>query len=133
MEQLTLFENEATDEQLKFHGHYCSDDWSVKTKTVNGDPNIVDSIVFILTKAELKSICFRAVKIKEPRIYGYEVFFEDDGVKKKIFVRFGNYTTKKRWSVFEYIDLYFDTEASWYARNKKTDRSPANQSKTNIR
>lgn len=132
MEQLSIFESETTDEQLEFYGHYCNKDWSVKTKTVNGEPNIVDSIVFNLAKDELKSICFRAVKVNAPRIYGYEVFFEDDGVKKKIFVRFGNFTTKKKWSVFEYIDLYFDTEVSWYARNKKRLIAPQQISQKNI-
>ena len=113
-QQLSIFENETTNEQLEFYGNYCNDDWSVRTKTVNREPNIVDSIIFELTKSELEAICRRAVKINVPRIYGYEVFFEDGGVKKKIFVRFGNHTAKKKWSVFEYIDLYFDVEVSWY-------------------
>lgn len=120
-QQLSIFENEnaTAGERLEFYGSFRNDDWSAKTGIVNGAADIVDNIDFNLTKAELKSICFRAVKINVPRIYGYEVFFEDDGVKKKIFVRFGNFTTKKKWSVFEYIDLYFDVEVSWYARKQK--------------
>lgn len=107
MEQLSLFaESLPSSKQFKFSGNYCNADWSCKTKTKNGIKNIVDRIDFNLTKVELKTICRKAVKI-EVRNYGYSVFFEDDG-KKKLFVRFDNFTTSRRRTVFEHIDLYFE-------------------------
>jgi cytochrome c biogenesis protein ResB len=107
IEQLSLMDSE-NDTELIFWGNYCNDDWSTKTKNTGQSADIVDGIQLKLTKAELKSICRRAVRVNAPIQYGYEVFFEDDGVKKEIFVRFINFTTRNRQSVFEHIDLYFD-------------------------
>lgn len=109
-EQLSLFDSKSITDRVSFYGYYCNDDWSTRVHTVDGVPGIVDGIRFELTKLELKVICRGAVKVAAPMQYGYEVFFEDDGIKKEIFVRFTNFTTSKKRTVFEHIDLYFDEE-----------------------
>ncbi len=102
MEQISLFdESEA---QVNFHGHYCNDDWTMKTNS----KNIVDTICFRLTKKELKEICRKAVDISKQGPYTYQVNFIDHGCKKAIDVRFVNYTVSTKRTVFEHIDLYFD-------------------------
>lgn len=70
--------------------------------------DIVEWFHVTLTKKELKNICRQAVLISRDGSYGYSVYFEDAGIKKEIFVRFINNTTKANRSVFEHIDLYFD-------------------------
>lgn len=111
-QQLSLFENEfeAINERLEFYGHYCNDDWSVKTDTVDGVPDIVDWEFIALTKNELVSICNKAKSAKKAGPYSYKVRFMQDGVKKELFVRFGNYSAREKWSVLEFIELYFDVE-----------------------
>lgn len=111
-EQINLFDTD-NDSKVSFYVYYRNKDWSLKTKMIDGAPNVVSWYEKELTKSELKEICRCAVKIGRPGIYGYEVYYEDAGVKKEIFVRFLNYTTSRRRSVFEHIDLYFNEVVSW--------------------
>ena len=64
-----------------------------------------------MTKNELISICNEAKSAKKVGPYSYEVRFVQDGVKKELFVRFGNYSVREKWSVLEFIELYFEVEA----------------------
>lgn len=122
MEQLSLFKPTIANGTFKFYGNYCNDDWSCRTKTVDGVEDIVDSIIFVLTKKELLDVCSKAVSVNR-RNYGYTVLFEDGDIKKELFVRFTNQTTKKKWTVFDFVENYWDEE------QKKTDHRQANQSK----
>lgn len=111
-EQINLFDTD-NDSKVSFYVYYRNKDWSIKTRTVDGISGILDWFEIELTKSELKEVCRKAIKIGKPSIFGYEVFFEDDEGKKEIFVRFLNYTTRRRRTVFEHIDLYFNEVVSW--------------------
>ena len=107
MEQLSLFEDESSAERLDFWSYYCNDDWSVKTKTVAGIPGIVGTEILELTKKELIEICKKAESANKYGPYGYQVFYIEDGVKRELFVRFSNFKSRSKWSVIEFINLYF--------------------------
>lgn len=109
-EQLSLFE--PTDKKIRFSGAYRNDDWSIKTKIVGACKDIVDSFEENLTAHELKKLCDKSVKVERFN-YGYEIFYEENGFKKSLTVRFDNYTSSKRRSVYEHIDLYFE-ESDFY-------------------
>ncbi|MGM0183461.1 hypothetical protein IGK74_002426 [Enterococcus sp. AZ150] len=113
IDQLSLFE--STDKRIKFFGNYCNDDWTIKTKTVGKYKNIVDGFEAILTAEELKELCDKSVKV-ELFNYGYEIFYEENGFKKSLAIRFDNYTSSKRRTVYEHIDLYFE-ESDFYIVN----------------
>ncbi|WP_438843573.1 PcfU [Enterococcus sp. AZ029] len=104
-EQINLFKTD-NDKRYQFQGYYCNDDWSVRTATVNGVSDIVQSFSIELSKDELKNICRGAIKIIRIR-YGYSIRFLKNNVKKELFVRFDNYTTSKKRNVYEHINLYF--------------------------
>lgn len=106
-EQLSFFDDTSIG-CVSFHGYYCNDDWTTKTKRVDEVTDIVEWFHVTLTKTELKNICRQAVLISKDGPYGYSVYFVDDGIKKEIFVRFNNFTTSNHLSVFEHIDLFFD-------------------------
>ena len=106
-QQLSLFDNESSDETIDFWSYYCNDDWSVKTQTVGGVPGIVVYDVLKLTKKEIIEICQKAESSKKYGPYGYQVFYIEDGVKREIFVRFMNFKARKKLSVIEFINLYF--------------------------
>lgn len=108
MEQLSFFDEESSIEKVEFLSYYCNEDWSVKTETIEGFSNIVVYDILKLTKAELIEICRKAESSKKSGPYGYKVFYIEDGVKRKIFVRFHNYKAKVKWGVIEFINLYFD-------------------------
>ena len=109
-EQLSLFE--STDKKIKFFGNYCNDDWSIKTKTVGTCKDIVDLFEENLTARELKKLCDKSVKVERFN-YGYEIFYEENGFKKSLTIRFDNYTSSKMRTVYEHIDLYFE-ESDFY-------------------
>jgi len=119
-EQISLFESDS-DFKVPFYVYLCNDDWSLKTKMIDGVPNIIEWYETELNKSELKEICRCAVKIGRPGIYGYDVFFEDDEGKKNIFVRFLNFTTSKKRTVFEHIDLYFDEVVRWRKESEASE------------
>ena len=104
-EQINLLELD-NDKLWQLYGHYCNDDWSAKTETVNGVTDIVLGFSVKLTKNELKKICRDASEISRIK-NGYSVRFLTNNVKKELFVRFDNYTTSKKRDVFEHINLYF--------------------------
>lgn len=106
-EQLSFFDDTSIG-CVSFHGYYCNDDWTTKTKRVDEVTDIVEWFHVTLTKTELKNICRQAVLISRDGPYGYSVYFEEAGIKKEIFVRLVNFTTSNHLSVFEHIDLYFD-------------------------
>lgn len=105
IDQLSLFE--PTDKKIRFSGAYRNDDWSIKTKTVGKYKNIVDEFEAILTAEELKKLCDKSVKV-ELFNYGYEIFYEENGFKKSLTIRFDSYKSSKKRSVYEHIDLYFE-------------------------
>ena len=104
-EQISLFDSD-NDKRWQFYGHYCNDNWSAKTETVNGVADIVLAFSVKLTKNELKKICREAIEISRSK-YGYFVRFFTNNVKKELFVRFDNYNTSKKRDIFEHINLYF--------------------------
>lgn len=112
-EQLSLLDDNSI-RCMSFYGYYCNDDWTTKTKIVDGIVDIVESFRIVLNKKELKDICRQAVLISRDGPYGYSIYFVDAGIKKEIFVRFTNFTTSNRCSVFDHIDLYFDNCAESY-------------------
>lgn len=114
-EQLSLFSMDSSD-SLVFYGHYCNEDWSAKTKTADDVENIVDSIKFNLTKSELKKLCQNAKEVFRDGIYGYTVQWEENRIKKELFVRFINFKTSPRRNVMEHIELYFEEEVRWLKR-----------------
>lgn len=59
-EQINLLELD-NDKLWQFYGHYCNDDWSAKTETVNGDADIVLGFRVKLSKNELRKICRDAI------------------------------------------------------------------------
>lgn len=104
-EQISLFDSD-NDKRWQFYGHYCNDNWSAKTETVNGVADIVLAFSVKLTKYELKIMCRNAIEIIRLE-YGYSIRFLTNDVKKELFVRFDNYRTSKRRDIFEHINLYF--------------------------
>lgn len=106
-EQLSLFDEEFTEQKIHFWSYHCNDDWSVKTHTVGGVPGIVVHDVLELTKKELIEICKKAESSNKYGPYGYQVFYIEDGIKKELFVRFSNFKSRAKWSVIEFINLYF--------------------------
>ena len=114
MEQLSLFEDESSAERLDFWSYYCNDDWSVKTKTVAGVPGIVGTEILNLTKEEIIEICRHCESYEKSGPYGYQVFYIEDAVKKELFVRFLNYKARAKWTVIEFINLYFDETVEWF-------------------
>ena len=104
LEQMSLLE-ESSDKKLKFYGSYRNVDGTIRTIAKK---NIVDSFTLYLTKNELKAICREATKI-EICGFVYEVYYVEGDQSKEVSVRFDNYRPAKRRSVFEHIDLYFDT------------------------
>lgn len=113
IDQLSLFE--STDKRIKFFGNYCNGDWSIKTKTVGKCKDIVDLFEANLTAHELKKLCDKSVKV-EIFNYGYKIFYEENSFKKSLTIRFDNYTSSKRRTVYEHIDLYFE-ESDFYIVN----------------
>lgn len=110
MEQLSLFESE-NNLLLGFEVFTCDENWKLKTQDINGAEGIVISEKRILTKTQLKELCRKNVRELKPAVYAYRVFFEEKGYKRELTVRLGNYTTSKRRTVFEHIDLFFDNVA----------------------
>ncbi|MBO0430453.1 PcfU [Vagococcus fluvialis] len=112
-EQLNLFSDiNSSDSKVLFYGSLQDENWKTKTHVVDGVPNIVMDASRELTKNELKDLCRSAVKIVRAT-YGFYVFYIENNIKKEIFIRFINETTKSRVDVFQFIDLYFDSEVEF--------------------
>ncbi|MBO0419085.1 PcfU [Vagococcus fluvialis] len=112
-EQLDLFSDiNSSEDKLLFYGSIQDENWKTKTHTVDGVPNIVMDASRELTKNELKSLCRSAVKIIR-KTYGFTIHYAESEVNKEIFVRFVNETTKAKIDIFQFIDLYFDSEVEF--------------------
>lgn len=110
MEQLSLLDTDGGAKSSTYV-FYCNDDWTLKTQ---GEEKLCMYYTDYFTKSELKALCNRAVKWHKRGQYGYSVYFEDDGVKKRICVRFTNHTASTKRTVFEHIDMYFDEKDNFF-------------------
>lgn len=104
---------------LRFDTILMSEDWEIKTQTLNGTPDIVvRETDDLYSYDELVDIIKTAHKIERSQ-YGWNVQFAKNGQNKEVFLRDRhsdkiNKTTSSRQSIFSWLDFLFDANLTLF-------------------
>ena len=108
IEQIDMFYQFEEESRLSFDITDLNDDGSYKLERIKDGIEVVCGCSVLLNKEELKTLCRACEDVERGGMYVYEGNFLENGKLKRLTVRFGNYTTSSKLSVFEFIDMYFD-------------------------
>lgn len=102
MEQLNLF-NENVEKKILFQSVLMEEDWSYKLRK----DRILFSKELNLTKRGILHLCRTMDHCKKIN-YGFEVYHVHEGQRLNTCVRFANYRSSTKESVYDYVNRCFD-------------------------
>lgn len=99
---------------IEFSLYNCNNDWSLST---DKDGILIREYIYLTKQKtiEMVSTCHHIERFR----YGYSFYYMYAGRKVNLCMRLLNNTTKKKQTVTEYIENYFDTTAAFHELARK--------------